>query len=266
MQTPLPVLVINLERRLDRLNYISKHLQSLNINEFTVIKATDGKLLTAEEINKIHDTEASLKVHHEPMSLAQIACSHSHLRCYEKIVNEGLPYALILEDDIILSPQLFLHLNQEWLNEQDFDWLQIDYLPVGWFFFSHWLKSSFIQIKRKPLFIFYFFAKLPYIITLSLFEWLRNYYFQSKNIVKSVYFARPLYLASAYIITQTGAQKLLKLNFPITHNADMLPNRARITTDFKMRALSPLLTKQNKSLASDIENNSKLKSHDQEGK
>ena len=82
-------------------------------------------------------------------------------------------------------------------------------------------------------------------------EGLRNYYYNTLYKVSKgkygiciVNFYRPLYLASAYIITKEGAEKLLKINTPISLTADRLPNYARAN----MRAVSPLITEQQREI------------------
>ena len=94
-------------------------------------------------------------------------------------------------------------------------------------------------------------------------EGLRNYFYNTlykvskgKYGITIVSFYRPLYLASAYIITKEGAEKLLKINTPIFLTADRLPNYARGKDNkhesknkkFKMKAISPLITEQQREI------------------
>jgi len=230
--------VINLKRSPDRRANIEKQLQTLEI-DYEIIEATDGRELTAEEITNLYNEKESLKYFKQPLLRDAIACADSHLRVYNQIINDGLAYAFIVEDDVILDPRINDILRDDFLNKQNFDWLQIDYCSTGLHFLKNWLRSSLVLIKKNPVSIFYIITKFPYIFFLSLYEGVRE-----KVLAKNpqiVVFARPLYLTSAYIITNAGANKLLSLGRPIRFTADMLPNKARIMTSFKMRAVSPKL-------------------------
>jgi hypothetical protein len=65
-------------------------------------------------------------------------------------------------------------------------------------------------------------------------------------------FWRPLYHASAYLLTEEGAKKMLSLTYPIRFSADRLPNQARIRTGLRLRGYVPLMVRQNKSFESNI--------------
>jgi len=234
--------VINLKRSPDRRANIEKQLRALDI-DYEIIEATDGRELTAEETTNLYNEKESLKYFKKPLTRGEIACADSHLRVYNHVINNNLNYALILEDDATLDIRIKEALRDDFLNKQKFDWLQIDYSSTGFPFLKNWLRSSFNTIKETPLSIFYIITKFPYIFFLSLYEGVREKLF-AKN-PQIVGFARPLYLASTYIITNAGAKKLVSLGRPIRFTADMLPNKARIMSSFKMRAISPQLARQN---------------------
>ena len=99
------------------------------------------------------------------------------------------------------------------------------------------------------------FIKFIYISLMSVYEALRDTFYDVTKSIAIVRFFRPLYLASAYIITNEAAHKLLKINTPIFLTADRLPNFARVknnrihnkqneTETFIMKAISPLITEQ----------------------
>ena len=244
----IPIFIVNLERNIERRQAIEMQLQKLNLN-YHILPATDGKKLTDAEFQKIYNQELSLQQIQFPLSKNEVGCADSHLRIYEKIVAENIPYALILEDDVILNKEILTVLDQKFLQSKSFDWLQIDYAPVGWPFFRDWLLASKHFIRHKPVRLFYVLAKLPIIAILSLYERLREIINTRTRIVT---FYRPLYLTSAYIITNNGAKKLLKVGRPIRFAADMLPNKANTQTNFKMRAISSFLAKQDKNFISEI--------------
>ena len=110
------------------------------------------------------------------------------------------------------------------------------------------------------------FIKFIYISLMSVYEALRDTFYHATKSIATVSFSRPLYLASAYIITNEAAHKLLKINTPIFLTADRLPNFARVRNNrihnkqnknetFIMKAVSPLITRQQReTFVSAIEN------------
>ena len=246
----MKIFVINLKRSPHRKQQMEKQLQSLNL-EYEIINATDGSKLNDTDISNLYAKERSLKHLREPLKTNEIACADSHLRVYQIILDKNLPQALILEDDTVLNKDILKVLKSDFLRHADYDWLQLDYPKVGWTFFKKWLKGSLLYSKKNFLFIFYALLKFPYVTVLSLYESWREKQCQKKG-QRIVNFARPLYLASAYIITKSGAEKLIKTGRPIAFAADMLPNKARIINNFKMKAICPPLAYQDKTFDSDI--------------
>lgn len=91
--------VVSLLECTDRRQYISNHLQELQIS-FEFIDAVNGSKLV---LNK--DERINYKTIQENAWITPnlIGCSLSHINIYQKIVDEGLDYALVLEDDIYLE-------------------------------------------------------------------------------------------------------------------------------------------------------------------
>ena len=63
------------------------------------IEAVDGAQLTAAQ-RGLYDRRRALAVYGEEMSPAEIGCHLSHLSAYQRIVDEKIECALVLEDDI----------------------------------------------------------------------------------------------------------------------------------------------------------------------
>lgn len=222
---------------------MERQLQTLGI-EYEFIAATDGKELPDSAISALYDVKRSLTYIKEPLRKSEIACAHSHTIAYKKILEEKLPYALVLEDDVILDDRILGVLDENFLKKTTFDWLQLDYPSVGWPFLKEWIRGSLFYTKKNPLFFIYAIIKFPYIFLLSLYESWREYFY--RNDPHIVTFARPLYFASAYIVTPSGIHKLLSLSEPILFAADMLPNKARLLKGLKMRAVVPQLVRQDR--------------------
>jgi len=94
--------VINLERSVVRRASIQQQLDSQGI-AFEFIKAVDGALLTDEYLATVCNFDALAKRPYLQLK-GVYGCILSHYNIYEKIVSDNIPYALILEDDVIVLP------------------------------------------------------------------------------------------------------------------------------------------------------------------
>ena len=93
------IFIVNLERSLDRKNILEKRCCELGLKvEF--IKAIDGKNLSACDIKKM---TRSINYAFMP---GEIGCALSHQNIYKKMIEENIPEALILEDDVTLPDNL----------------------------------------------------------------------------------------------------------------------------------------------------------------
>ena len=97
----IEVYVINLDRSPDRLKNITRRLKILNI-PFTRFSAVDGKnrIFNSSEVNSFR----YFLSHGKTVTPTEVACFISHVNVMKKFVNESVkPFALILEDDMILN-------------------------------------------------------------------------------------------------------------------------------------------------------------------
>ena len=92
------VLVINLERSPERLAGIKSQLDALGIG-FERIEAVDGKKLSNEEIERAAPARIVSRTYHRTLSRGEVACGLSHRRAWQKIVDDRLDFAIVLEDD-----------------------------------------------------------------------------------------------------------------------------------------------------------------------
>jgi len=101
----IPTFVISLPDCDDRRNIIADQLGRLKI-AFEFVDAVDGRdgLDPAYEnqIDRVGARRSGLY----PMSDVEFACALSHVKCYHRIVADNVSHALILEDDVILNPDL----------------------------------------------------------------------------------------------------------------------------------------------------------------
>lgn len=95
---PLKYMIINLNRRLDRLQKLQKNkdITDLNCGRFAAI---DGKLLVnSERLQRIFDNNDY------NMKAGMVGCALSHISLWIQLVNSNLNYLCILEDDIETVP------------------------------------------------------------------------------------------------------------------------------------------------------------------
>lgn len=102
----MKVFVISLANSKDRRKSIKGQLESLKL-DFEIVDAINGKELSSEEIRKFCDASA-LEENPRWLNLGAIGCALSHMLIYEKIIEQKLDGALILEDDMLLPNNLSL--------------------------------------------------------------------------------------------------------------------------------------------------------------
>lgn len=103
--------IINLERSVDRKNNMEEQCRKLPFLDVEYINAVDGRSMNAEERAVAFDEKKFEKRYFSKVLPGEIGCTLSHQKCYRKIVDESLPYALILEDDISLFADIKVPLD-----------------------------------------------------------------------------------------------------------------------------------------------------------
>lgn len=92
------ILVINLDRSPERLAFMRSELDQLGLS-FERLSATDAKQFSEQ------DVETWSQTYMRPLSRTEIACWRSHVRAWERCVEED-GWVLVLEDDARLSDRL----------------------------------------------------------------------------------------------------------------------------------------------------------------
>lgn len=99
------VFLINLDSSTERFMFMDEQLKKLGI-EYQRVSAVYGKDLPDTDIAKVYDSQINLQKYDKKLSLGEIGCYLSHIKCWQMILEQQLDYALILEDDSILDPEL----------------------------------------------------------------------------------------------------------------------------------------------------------------
>ncbi|MWN05660.1 glycosyltransferase family 25 protein [Gilliamella sp. Pas-s95] len=101
----MKIFIINLEKESKKREHIKKECEKLKL-DFEIYNAIDGNTLSDSFIqNTVYDYPNNL------LTKGEIGCALSHLNIYKKIIQNNLPYALILEDDAVLDRKLPDFLN-----------------------------------------------------------------------------------------------------------------------------------------------------------
>jgi len=95
------VLVINLARSPERLEAIRAQLEAINV-PFERIDAFDGRNLSDEFVEQVSPAHIVKKSYHRALSKAEVACSLSHKKAWQQIIDDELDFGVILEDDVDL--------------------------------------------------------------------------------------------------------------------------------------------------------------------
>lgn len=244
----LRVFVINLDKDTERMEFMDRQLNALGIpyERYPAVRPED--VLSGE-----YDALAASTQGGHSLMPGEVGCAVSHKRIYEAIIAQGLDYALVLEDDVELPPDFALIIEHEIKhNRGRWEYLLFDYWQPGKVFIRRWFTSVHVTLKRagekSPFHLIaalgYSLLKACYVIPVSLVEGFRDSY--KRRSPGPVSFYRPLYLAGAYLVSSSGARKLLELASPIVYTADKLPNQARVRVGLRFLAYAPLSVHQRK--------------------
>lgn len=120
------IYVINLDSSTDRLECIKEQLDEHKLN-FTRISAINGKKLTKDQIKKNCTPFAQMFC---PRNI--IGCAMSHKAVWQRIIDNGDKYAIVLEDDCKLVKNFKHKLNRCLKELMSFD-PEWDFLYLGYF-------------------------------------------------------------------------------------------------------------------------------------
>jgi GR25 family glycosyltransferase involved in LPS biosynthesis len=184
------IFYINLDRRTDRDNNIKRLIKEFNLQDkISRVTAVDGSRLDLDKIPSnivtkkgISDAKNKHQRLYVPLTPGGIGCALSHRSVWQRIVDENLSCALILEDDIHIKkefhPKINKYINSTKLFDKDFDIIFLGYHP-----------STIKYIIREPT--------------------INDVFVKSWRV----------YGLFGYVVSKKGAEKLLTL-FPINQQID----------------------------------------------
>ncbi|MGM0525216.1 MAG: glycosyltransferase family 25 protein [Pseudomonadota bacterium] len=116
--------LINLDRSQDRLKKAAEQLQQAGIG-FERVPAVDGKQLDQQTIDDAFNAQTAKRRFPYDLTIGEIGCYLSHVKCWQKIVDEGLDYAVILEDDLLVKDNLSQVIASVPTIKLDWDYLKL---------------------------------------------------------------------------------------------------------------------------------------------
>lgn len=164
----LEIFVINLKKDIEKKDYMLE-LGNNNSLNFSFIDATYGKDLSEDELHKVYAKEKALNYSKRGLALGEIGCALSHKKIYQKIINEKIEVALVLEDDISFDMNLSVILKS--LAKLPNDW---EVLLLGHHTYSSRHKDTISSKWWKKKFIDKFFISRPAEMGLGTYGYLIN--------------------------------------------------------------------------------------------
>jgi glycosyl transferase family 25 len=119
------IFLINLDRSTERLKRAAQQIEATG-STFERISAVDGATLTSERIAEVFDAQTAKRRFQYDLTAGEIGCYLSHVKCWQRIIDDNLDYAIILEDDLLLDSKFSSVISA------------IPQLKSGW----HYLKLS----------------------------------------------------------------------------------------------------------------------------
>jgi glycosyl transferase family 25 len=183
-----PIFIINLGVDVEKRAHMEA-LCEVNKIEAIFIDAVYGKKLSNAAIQRVYNKELSIIECGRELTLGELGCTLSHLKIYKQMLAENIEQAVVLEDDVLLTPE-FLELVSNVSNFPD----DYELMLLGYY-------ADEVTEKRT-----------------------RSNLWSHHNIVSKLNALRlvqPTYGTHGYIINNAGAQKLVNelrvIKKPIDH-------------------------------------------------
>lgn len=182
-----PVFVINLKARADRRDAVAASLAAVGLTP-TFIEAVDGRTLSDEKL-ALQDVAGRLRRAPKPLTAGEIGCYLSHWSIFERMVEEDILQAVVLEDDAVVTAELPAVLDALAVTDTpDYDMVKLgDCEPR---------EKSFARIQTL--------TKGAFLV--------RHHAVCNCNV--------------GYVITRDGAEKFMRYGMPIRYPIDVAMNRS----------------------------------------
>ena len=98
----IPTYIINLKTCPERKSYMEKELAPFPYLEMIFVEGVDGRLMTCAEQERVFDQNKAYHRYGRILGCGEVGCTLSHIECCRRIIERTEPYALIVEDDLVL--------------------------------------------------------------------------------------------------------------------------------------------------------------------
>ncbi len=198
----IPIFVINLARSTLRKKHMEFQLKRLKLPH-RIVPAVDGLSLDNTMVNAFQ-ANRDLMLYRKPFTIGEIGCALSHLAVYKKICDEHIPYALILEDDVFIEPQLADIVQSVVIAQMPKNWdvLLCAYVQRGNIYSKSYKSARIKYCGRARLRVK---NKSPFIVGFA---------------------TEFCYHTAAYIVSYSGAKRLYNVGTPMKMPADILTGNA----------------------------------------
>lgn len=212
--TSIPMYVINLRHRKDRLATFMKEIATSGLEAAAVTRfeAINSKAFNNDDIRQLLSTTAYLKLvqggitrdSHEELTLGAVGCYASHLEVMRRFLLTNNKYCMIFEDDCVLKRNSAAHISRVFdklkTNEPDFDMLLLGSLvppPSDVYAHPSVQSDEYVRIQR-------------------------------------------FYGMHAYIVSRKGAERILKTGMPITQQIDSQVSDLSAADSIKVYLMVPM--------------------------
>ncbi len=100
------VFIINLDRSVERYQSALAQLSAWPDLPVERVSAADGRQMSEQELNRYYSLDLNQRQYHKLLQPAEKGCYISHIWCWQRILEQQLDFALILEDDFIVNGDL----------------------------------------------------------------------------------------------------------------------------------------------------------------
>jgi glycosyl transferase, family 25 len=239
-----PIFVITLPQATQKQRQIKERLENLNI-PFEFVEGVNGKLLSEEELREVFDREKSHNYYKwyrnrtgsagVELSRGEIGCALAHRKIFQKMVNENIDSAIILEDDVFVTE----------------DFLPIIEKVIACLKCNSVKKNFIIKLDDTILTYYGTLVKLKNFLT----HFLRPIQIRIDKDLAIVKTVMNFGGAQSYYIDNAAARAFLNINYPVFITSDEWNYFARFIT---VRALNKIIAPI-KNMGSDIWNDDACK-------
>ncbi len=171
----VPAFTICLDREVERKRYIAQHLSDFNI-AFEFSNAVDGRMLSLKQKNEVYASKKAELMRGRKLADGEIGCFLSHYTIWQEMIKKNIATALVVESDAVFCRESVTSINA--LTAGQYDW------ELVMLYYRECFPSFWGQERITP---------------------------QSKL----VRFANKCSCTTAYLLTLSGAKKLVEKAMPI---------------------------------------------------